>query len=166
MELSATGNEPSVDLNSKNIVVVRLPDPAKAAAPSKRAKKPRKHKDEPAGMTFRELVNFELDRRIRVTVPSTGRGKRMSLREIVATKLSNAFAAGTKGAGDLLTAFATLNEAGPDNRLRVLIPYDFEIPPPPPKGMNGWPGEGEPGWRWTPELAAQVAASRAQAGPV
>jgi len=164
-ESAATGNLPSVDLNSNRIVVVRLPDPAKAAVRPKTVKKPKKRWRGPADMTFRELVDLELDRKIRVTVPSTGKAKRMSLREIIATKLSNAFAAGTKGADDLLTAFAALNEPeGPDYRLRVLIPHDFEIPPPPPKGMNGWPGEGTPGWRWTPELAAQVAASRAPAG--
>lgn len=164
-ESRATANLPSVDLNSSDIVIVRLPDPAKAAVPSKNVTKPRKRRRGPTDMTFRELIDLELDRKVRVTVPSTRKVKRMSLRELIATKLSNAFAAGTKGAGDLLTAFAALNEPeGPDYRPRVLVPFDYEIPPPPPKGMNGWPGEGTPGWRWTPELAAQVAASLAQAG--
>ena len=78
-------------------MIVRLPDPAKPVNTSKDCKKTEKHTHGPADMTFRELINFELDRRIRVSVPSTGRSKRLSLREIIATKLSNAFAAGTKG---------------------------------------------------------------------
>jgi len=94
----------------------------------------------PRDQRFSTLVSFELARRKLMTDPATGKSRKMSMREAIVDQLTRAFANGDAGALRFVERLNSQSKvAGPKFRSAVLIPWDYEIPPPPPEGMRAWP---------------------------
>jgi len=64
----------------------------------------------------------------------------MTMREAIVDQLTRAYANGDAVALRLVERLNSLTRvAEPKCRFGVSIPWDYEIPPPPPEGMQAWP---------------------------
>jgi len=130
-------------IHGPNVVLVREPKPSdsgdgiRTKAATTRSNSPERPRFIKRGtytgpQTFRALAEYEFERQLWVTDSATGQRKRMSMRALIVEQLMRAFEMGKPGTLALLTKLNERSPAEVDRRLRVRIPWDYQIPPPPP----------------------------------